>query len=317
MIDNFKIVRDQILDFRSNDDYYFVELIQRRKDFPEGSNVKSQTCVGIYMIKSQDQFDNLEDEIKMICRMHNARAYINPSRKSLKRTTVLLAEQLFGMITQGDCHKLNSRLESAAGLCKPEGDAKLFVVDLDTKDNVTFQKVENILASYDGHVVKAVVPTVNGFHFITAPFNCMDFHAACLKAKIDPVPEIKHNSPTLLFYDGSYADQWLFDDGRTCLKVKEGAKAEFSVRVENNGRLVTVALNDVELDYECPGKDGTCPSDAWWPYWLHEECMEYIGFLWRTYASAPDSELSPSAIVVKRMLLDTFEEVNDGAIQDK
>lgn len=312
MIDNFDLVRDKILDFRSNDDYYFVELIQRRKDFPEGSDVKSQTCVGTFMIKNQAQFCALEMEIKERCRMHNACAYINPSRKSLKRTTVLLAEQLFGMIVQGDCHKLNSRLESAAGLCKPERDAKLFVVDLDTKDNNVFQKVQNILAMRA--TVEAVVPTINGFHFITAPFNCMDFHAECLKAKIDPVPEIKHNSPTLLFYDGSYADQWLFDDGKTCLKVKDGAKAEFSLHVENGGRLVTVLLNDVELDYERPGKDGTCPVGDWWPYWLHEECMECIGFLWRTYALAQDSELAPGAIALKRMLLDTFEEVNDGAI---
>ena len=169
----------------------------------------------------------------------------------------------------------------------------------------------DILAKYEGHVVEAVVPTVNGVHFITAPFNCMDFHAECLKAKIDPVPEIKHNSPTLLFYDGSYADQWLFDDGReTCLKLKEGAKAEFSLRVENGGRLVTVSLNDVELDYERPGKDGTCPVGDWWPHLLHEECMEHIGFLWRTYALAQDSELAPGAIALKRMLLDTFEEVD-------
>ena len=241
MIDNFNLIW-KILDFKSDDDYYFIELIQRRKDFPEGSNVKSQTCVGSYMIKSRDQFENLENEIKLICRMHNARAYINPSRKSLKRTTVLLAEQLFGMMVQGDCHKLNSRLESAAGLCKPEHDAKLFVVDLDTKDNAAFQKVTNILAMLA--TVEAVVPTVNGFHFITAPFNCMDFHAECLKAKIYPVPEIKHNSPTLLFYDGSYADQWLFDDGKTCLKVKDDAEAKFSVHVGNGGRLVTVSLND-------------------------------------------------------------------------
>lgn len=314
LINNFNLIW-KMLDFKSDDDYYFIELIQRRKDFPEGSNVKSQTCVGTYMIKSRDQFENLENEIKLICRMHNARAYINPSRKSLKKTTVLLAEQLFGMIVQGDCHKLNSRLASAAGLCKPESDAKLFVVDLDTKDNNVFQKVENILASRVD--IKAVVPTVNGVHFITAPFNCMDFHAECLKSKIDPVPEIKHNSPTLLFYDGSYADQWLLDDGETCLKIKDDAKAELSLRVEDGGRLVTVSLNDVELDYEVPGKNGTCPVDEWWPYWLHEECMECIGFLWRTYALAQDSELAPSAMVLKRMLLDTFEEVKDGAIQDK
>ena len=83
IVDNFEQIRG-LLKFDSDDDFYFVELLQRKKDNPDfGSNNR---LIKYYFIDSIDYFNKIENEIKTISDATGARVYINLNRRSLKIT---------------------------------------------------------------------------------------------------------------------------------------------------------------------------------------------------------------------------------------
>jgi hypothetical protein len=75
---------------------------------------------------------------------------------------------------------------------------KLWVIDIDSKDEELVQKVtETVNNSRSGFIPNIVcnIPTVNGIHLITHPFDVRDFYA-----KISPQEaEIKKDALTLLY----------------------------------------------------------------------------------------------------------------------
>ena len=202
MIDNFKKIRD-MLTFETSDDYYFLEIIQRRKDFSEDKRegVKDHKVLRTYFISSTEKLDAVEQEVKALCKMHNARAYINPSVKSKKRTTILLMKECLSMIESDEYSKVESRIASAAGQCPGLKGRRKFVVDIDVKDNGVFMEVLSAIEKSGDAILYDTIPTVNGYHLVTTPFDCMKFSKSLSEATAKVVC-IKHNSPTLLYYEG-------------------------------------------------------------------------------------------------------------------
>ena len=77
MIDNFKLIRSHLV-FNNKDEFYFVQIIQRKKDGNEGLHVRNgYRLIRSYYIYSVEEFNNLESRIKELCESNNARAYIN------------------------------------------------------------------------------------------------------------------------------------------------------------------------------------------------------------------------------------------------
>ena len=72
MVDNFKLIRDY-LKFESEDDFYFLQILQRKKDGPgpngikvTGTNNKSR-AIKTYCISSVEYLDKIEGEVKHLC----------------------------------------------------------------------------------------------------------------------------------------------------------------------------------------------------------------------------------------------------------
>jgi hypothetical protein len=201
-VNNFKQIRE-LLNFRSKDDFYFLQILQRKKDFKDtqkisGTNNNSR-LVKAYYIKSLDHFDFLEDEIIKLCELFNARAGINLNRRSFKKTSLQHLKKVTDQIITGDYSKAYKAYSSVAGVHNNESDKK-WIIDLDGEDENSFDLIYSINECIIGlqpniGESKTIcrVLSKNGSHLITSPFNIADFK------KQFPKLEIHKNNPTNIF----------------------------------------------------------------------------------------------------------------------
>lgn len=154
-----------------------------------------------YFICSLESLDYIEQEIKGLCKFFGARAYINLTPKSIKKTTMLQIKYLAQRAYEGDFKKIWKSWNTCAGEIK--GEEPKWVVDIDniSIDNTNLQKenYEERLVKYlaylepIGNKVIAKIPTKSGFHLITTPFNLQQF-----KEKYPDI-DVHKNNPTLLY----------------------------------------------------------------------------------------------------------------------
>ena len=198
MIDNFEQIKS-LLEFPNDDIYYHLQILRRGKDHPELP--AANRVIKPYFICSLESLDYVEDEIKKLCEFFGARAYINLSPKSIKKTTMLQLKYLAQRVYEGDFKKIWKSWNTCAGEIK--GEKPRWVVDIDNTniDNTNLQKenYEERLVKYldylepIGNKVVAKIPTKSGFHLITTPFNLQQFKEQC------PDIDIHKNNPTLLY----------------------------------------------------------------------------------------------------------------------
>ena len=199
-VDNWKAIREQS-SYVPGDEYYLLEILQRKKDFPpeEQGDVKDHMVLATYFVDSLEKFDRIEEEVKMLCRLHNARAYWNPSRKSKKRTAFILMKECMDMMENNDYSKIESKLTSAAGQAGGIKDQRKFLLDVDTKDEETLDMVKSLIESVNPLCSFYIIPSVNGWHIISEPFDVQKWND--LGGKFLKNVEIKHNSPTVIYYE--------------------------------------------------------------------------------------------------------------------
>lgn len=75
-------------------------------------------------------------------------------------------------------------------------DKRIWVIDIDTKEynfvNYIIDLINNIPPI--GNKVHTVLPTANGYHILSNPFNLSEFH------NNEPDICVQKNNPTLLYY---------------------------------------------------------------------------------------------------------------------
>ena len=198
MIDNFELIKS-LLTFPNDDIYYHLQIIRRGKDHPDLA--AANKSFKSYFICSLESLDYVEQEIKDLCKFFGARAYINLTPKSIKKTTMLQLKYLTQRMYEGDLKKIQRSWNTCAGEIK--GKEPRWVVDIDDTniDNTNLQKenYEERLVKYlaylepIGNKVIAKIPTKSGFHLITTPFNIQRFKEQC------PDIDVHKNNPTLLY----------------------------------------------------------------------------------------------------------------------
>lgn len=199
MIDNFDQISD-LLEFRSDDDFYFLQIIQRKKDNPglKGTNNNSRV-IKTYYVNSKKYLLNKKDEIIDICKLFNARAGLNLNRRSYKKCSLQTARLILDqMANQDDKHAMNA-FNSVCGRFSNESDKK-WIIDIDTKtdkvhDNLQIGAMSMLLTPIQPKGEKAItcIETKNGYHLITKPFNIQEFK------EIYPDLDIHKNNPTILY----------------------------------------------------------------------------------------------------------------------
>lgn len=90
IVDNFDLI-SKMMEFNDSDDYYFLQIIKRKKDNPNDDITKGNYHSGgwyldSFHIHSSDELLSLKDKIIDICDKNNARAYITVNKRSEKAT---------------------------------------------------------------------------------------------------------------------------------------------------------------------------------------------------------------------------------------
>ena len=82
MIDNLELIKP-LLNFEDEGDFYMLYVFKRKKDqTTDKANHQSVRTIRSYCIKSIEQLENKYDEIKMMCEMFKARAYIHVQKQN-------------------------------------------------------------------------------------------------------------------------------------------------------------------------------------------------------------------------------------------
>ena len=197
MIDNLNLIKP-LLSFDKLGDFYMLYVFKRKKDQPEGErdNHQSVRTIKTYCIESIDHLERRYDEIKHMCEMFKARAYIHVQKQNHYDVSLNMMVELAQRIQNGQ-HNQKGLFDSVVGQIKTQ--EKRWIVDLDTKDDdevLRMTKVINV-ARPEGDKVISIIPTKNGYHFITKRFDVMMFK------NIYPDVDIQKKNPTLLYYPES------------------------------------------------------------------------------------------------------------------
>ena len=187
---NFDILKD-FMDFSDPSKFYLALVVQRKKDNPELD--RSERIIKNYMIPSLEKLEYVREEMETLCRVFNARVYLYINRRSFKNTQKSMAKVLIDQICAGSVSNLNHLFDSCAASHGCGDKFWIIDVDLPKKPDVcssdSYMRLENDVKMKlfddletlkpelpDGERrVQLVLPTKNGFHIVTKPFDTREW----------------------------------------------------------------------------------------------------------------------------------------------
>lgn len=209
MIDNIKQIKE-LLNFSKEGDFYMLYVFKRKKDQPEGErdNHQSVRTIKTYCVNSIEYLDKRYDEIKQLCEMFKARAYIHVQKQNHYDVSLNMMVALAQRIQDGNLRQQHL-FDSVVGQLKTH--EKRWIIDIDNVSidgfnhadyYISMRKYINELQVEAGKDTgMTFIKTKSGFHIITQPFNVMKF-----KEKYPDV-DVQKKNPTLLYLPNSLSDE--------------------------------------------------------------------------------------------------------------
>jgi len=199
VINNFQQI-SKLLQFRSDDDFYHLQIIKRKKDHPEiGSN---SLVIKTYYIKSEDHLAKVEPEIIALCDFHGARACINLNRRSFEKMAFHTLKKVTDQIMNKDFKSVHKAYESVCGAYANESNKK-WIIDIDNISIDGFNHQDSMIQLRSriielqieaGHLQSMnFIRTKSGIHIISAPFNLQKFREEF------PDIDVHKDNPTILY----------------------------------------------------------------------------------------------------------------------
>lgn len=213
MIDNIqKII--PLLNFEQEGDFYMLYVLKRKKDQPEGErdNHQSVRTIKSYCVDSVEYLEKRYDEIKQLCEMFKARAYIHVQKQNHHDVSLSMMVDLAQRIKNGQTRQQHL-FGSVVGQMKTL--EKRWIIDVDGTHTpspvmmahieyncrpiteVQFDEVGFPIGHKVGPKIEAIIPTKNGHHLITKRFDVLEFR------KNYPDIDIQKKNPTLLYLPDS------------------------------------------------------------------------------------------------------------------
>lgn len=201
MIDNLNIIKT-LLNFEKEGDFYMLYVFKRKKDQPEGErdNHQSVRTIKTYCVDSIEYLDKRYDEIKQLCEIFNARAYIHVQKQNHSDVSLDMMVSLAERIKNGVKNQ-KGLFDSVVGQIKTN--EKRWVIDIDNvsidgfshdKYYIEMREFINELQVEAGKEQgMTFIKTRSGFHIITQPFNVMKFKERY------PDVDIQKKNPTVLY----------------------------------------------------------------------------------------------------------------------
>ena len=201
-IDNFKQIKS-LMRFEESDNLFMhVQILRRGKDHPDLP--AANKLIKSWLVRDAESLKKIKDDVIFLCEHYKARAYISCVPKSIAKLNTLIMCKLANNQHTGNIINPWHVFNSACG--ELQGIEKGWVVDVDTKDPDTLNKIKSSISTIwvkahpedwgkwvDQTWLIATIPTLNGVHLITRPFNLQEF------SKQFPEVEIKKNGLTALY----------------------------------------------------------------------------------------------------------------------
>lgn len=195
MIDAYERIKP-LLVFNSEDDFYFLQIIQRHKENPQlGSHGR---LVRNYYINNIDYLERRYEEIKKLCNFFNARAMLRLNKRSYRKTAFRSLQKIADVMSNEDYKYVSKSYISACGRGNVQK-VKRWIIDIDEKNPSLVGEIKDYINTlmpvyaWDNNKIIAELPTKNGYHLITIPFNVEDF-----KKKYKDV-EVHKDNPVNLY----------------------------------------------------------------------------------------------------------------------
>lgn len=198
-VNNFYQVA-KLLTWEKPGDYYYVQLILRKKDgattFANKNN--SARLIKTYQFFNLEQFLAKEIEIIELCELCKCRAGINLNVRNEEAVAYKLLTNLAERISSRNFKGINGILNTTNGGVK--SDDRIWLIDCDSEDE--YYAVRNVLSDETlrplEHKILAVLPTYTGKHIITRTFDRETFDK---NLHIHGVAvDIHKNNPAALYY---------------------------------------------------------------------------------------------------------------------
>jgi len=185
MINNLELIKP-LLKFESKDDFYYLQILKRKKDQSEeekvlGRNNNARTIKNYY-ISSITYLEEKMPEIIKLCEVFNARASIILNKRSYRNTAFKTLEKIAGTMANGDYSHIKTTYSKACGVTHSAKKEKTWIVDIDDWIGSVDQCEElNDMKEFinglqpQGNKIITTLPTKSGIHLITSPFNVMEF----------------------------------------------------------------------------------------------------------------------------------------------
>jgi len=198
-IDNIELIKP-LLEFK-DDSFHQLLILKRKKDFPDKlkNAIQSVRTIKSYCITSIEYLEDRYEEIKMLCEVFQARAYIHVCSQNHKDVALNMINEIINRV-KANQHNQKNVFDSVVGQLKVN--EKRWIIDVDTKDKIYIAELCATIAliqPYDLEKIITFIPTKNGCHIITKPFNLEEFR------KIEGYKdvEIQKRNPTLLYFPNS------------------------------------------------------------------------------------------------------------------
>ena len=176
MIDVFEQIKP-LLSFDTPDDFYYLQVFQRRKDMPNGAK-KNTIIIKDYYIHSMDYFEKKYPEIKSLCNFFGARAGLRLNKRSFKKVSFRTMLNITSQMMQEDFHSTKQAFSKACGQCHNDP-VKKWLIDVDTKDDNLINVIKDFINTkckpFNEDKYIMTLPTKHGYHIITTPFDRAEF----------------------------------------------------------------------------------------------------------------------------------------------
>ena len=203
-VDNFELI-ESLLDFSEPNTFYLIQILKRRKENPDMKT--GVRTINNYYIYNDKDISYLKNRIIEDCETNNARAYINLNRLDTEKIALYTLKTITDYIIGKQFISVKNAYAVACGNY-PSDDSKKWLIDIDIVDSNGVRDIKQIELANEiieminelhletkkkNYKIIAQIPTKNGFHIITNPFN---------KQKLGmrfPEITIYKNSPTVLY----------------------------------------------------------------------------------------------------------------------
>jgi len=205
MIDNINVIKT-LLNFEKEGDFYMLYVFKRKKDQPEGErdNHQSVRTIKTYCVNSVEYLEKRYEEIKQLCEIFNARAYIHVQKQNHSDVSLDMMVSLAERIKNGVKNQ-KGLFDSVVGQIKTN--EKRWVIDIDNVSIDSFnhdsyyismrEYINELQLEAKKEQGMTFIKTKSGFHIITQPFNVMKFKQRY------PDVDIAKKNPTILYIPNS------------------------------------------------------------------------------------------------------------------